>query len=65
MFWFQCLVFEDAPNGVRAACLAGMPSVMVPDDIIVPELRKEATIVLKTLLDLKLEEFGLPAFNDP
>lgn len=42
-----------------------MPSVMVPDDIIVPELRKEATIVLKTLLDLKLEEFGLPAFNDP
>lgn len=50
---------------MRAACLAGMPSVMVPDDIIVPELRKEATIVLKTLLDLKLEEFGLPAFNDP
>lgn len=60
----QCLVFEDAPNGVRAACLAGMPSVMVPDDMVVPEMRKEATVVVRTLLDFKPEQFGLPPFDD-
>lgn len=59
---FQCLVFEDAPNGVRAACLAGMQSVMVPDDHVTGELRKEATQVLKSLLDFKPEDFGLPPF---
>lgn len=60
----NCLVFEDAPNGVRAATLAGMPSVMVPDDMVAPEQRTEATVVLKSLLDLKLEDFGLPPFDD-
>lgn len=60
----QCLVFEDAPNGVRAACLAGMQSVMVPEDIVAPELRKEATVVIRSLLHFKPEEFGLPPFDD-
>lgn len=62
---FQCLVFEDSPNGVRAACLAGMASVMVPDDMVAPEQRTEATVVLKSLLEFKPEQFGLPPFQNP
>lgn len=58
------MVFEDAPNGVRAATLAGMPSIMVPDDMVAPELRTEATVELKSLLDFRPEEFGLPPFSD-
>lgn len=57
-------MFEDAPNGVRAACSAGMQSVMVPEDMVAPELRKEATVVIRSLLHFKPEEFGLPPFDD-
>jgi len=60
----QCLVFEDAPNGVRAATLAGMQCVMVPDPQVSQELRVEATQVLNTLLQFKPENFGLPPFDD-
>jgi len=58
----NCLVFEDAPNGVRAACLAGMQSVMVPDKMVAEELRTEATIVIDSLEHFKPELFGLPPF---
>ncbi|XP_055919894.1 probable pseudouridine-5'-phosphatase [Eupeodes corollae] len=59
----NCLVFEDAPNGVQAAVSAGMQSVMVPDERVPQELRTKATQVLKSLEDFKPEEFGLPPFK--
>lgn len=60
----QCLVFEDAPNGVRAGVLAGgMQTVMVPEAFVADELRKEATIVLNSLEEFQPEQFGLPAFK--
>ncbi|XP_037039523.1 probable pseudouridine-5'-phosphatase isoform X2 [Bradysia coprophila] len=58
----NCLVFEDAPNGVRAATLAGMQSVMVPDKAVAEEFRQEATIVIDSLEDFQPELFGLPPF---
>lgn len=61
---FQCLVFEDAPNGVIAAKRASMQVVMVPDDRVSIQEREPATLVLKTLLEFKPEQFGLPPFND-
>ena len=60
----QCLVFEDAPNGCRAAKSAGMQVVMIPDSHVTDEQKKDATVVYKTLLDFKPEDFGLPPFKD-
>lgn len=59
----ECLVFEDAPNGVRAAVAAGMQAVMVPDKIVKPEKRKEATVILNSLNEFRPEIFGLPKFK--
>lgn len=59
----QCLVFEDAPNGVTAGVSAGMQVVMVPDPHISEEQRKHATVVLDSLEEFKPELFGLPAFE--
>ncbi|KAJ8711755.1 hypothetical protein PYW08_008709 [Mythimna loreyi] len=59
----QCLVFEDAVNGVLAAKAAGMQVVMVPDPRVPEHLRADATLVIDTLLDFKPELFGLPPFK--
>ncbi|KAE9415695.1 hypothetical protein Angca_009042 [Angiostrongylus cantonensis] len=58
------LVFEDAPNGVKAALEAGMRCVMVPDEMFrekAEALRPDK--VLSTLEEFVPEEFGLPPFD--
>lgn len=60
---FQCLVFEDAPNGVQAGVSAGMQTVMVPDSHLPKHFTEKATLVLTSLEDFKPEEFGLPKFD--
>lgn len=55
-----CLVFEDSPNGIRAAVDAGMQSVMVPDTIVPEAQRKTATIVVNSLDDFNPKLFSLP-----
>nr|CAI5841428.1 unnamed protein product [Callosobruchus analis] len=56
----KCLVFEDSPNGVKAAVAAKMQAVMIPDELVPKELRKEATVVVKCLDETPLQAFGLP-----
>ncbi len=38
---YQCYAIEDSPNGVRAACRAGMKPIMVPD-LVSPDAEMEA-----------------------
>lgn len=56
----NCLVLEDAPNGVKAALAAGMKCIMVPDPRLVDI--PPAHVVLKSLEEIAPEQFGLPPF---
>ncbi|KAG5677576.1 hypothetical protein PVAND_007325 [Polypedilum vanderplanki] len=58
----NCLVIEDAPNGVQGALSAGMQVAMIPADFITEEQKSKATIVFKSLEEFKPELFGLPPF---
>ena len=60
---FQVLVIEDAPNGVIAGIRAGMQVLMVPDPEVPEEFTKDATLVLKSLVDFNPEDFGLPGYE--
>jgi HAD superfamily hydrolase (TIGR01509 family) len=44
-----CLVFEDSPNGMRAARAAGMPCVGVPNALTRSLPRPEVDLVLESL----------------
>lgn len=51
----EALVFEDSPNGVRAAHAAGLRVVGVPNPV-TAALNLEADLVLSSLAELPLEE---------
>ncbi|XP_054161942.1 pseudouridine-5'-phosphatase-like [Oppia nitens] len=57
----NCLVFEDAVNGITAAIAANMPCVWVPDAR-TDTSRLKASLVIQSLEDFKPEIFGLPPF---
>ncbi|CAD0204827.1 unnamed protein product [Chrysodeixis includens] len=60
----DCLVFEDAVNGIKAANAANMQVVAVPDPRIDREQLQTATLVLESLDQFKPELFGLPAYDN-
>lgn len=51
----QCLVFEDAPNGVEAAKAAGMVCVLIPNRLIHNPDIKRADFVFESLTAIDLE----------
>ena len=56
----DCLVFEDSPFGVTAAKAAGMYAVAVPDSHMPREQYEHADLVIDSLADFSLKDWGLP-----
>jgi HAD superfamily hydrolase (TIGR01509 family) len=51
-----CVVFEDSPNGIRAAKAAGMRSVAVPNALTTQLVLPEPDLVVASLAERKLAE---------
>ncbi|KAJ7946903.1 Bifunctional riboflavin kinase/FMN phosphatase [Quillaja saponaria] len=60
----SCLVIEDSLPGVKAGKTAGMEVVAVPSLPKQTHLYTAADEVINSLLDLQLEKWGLPPFED-
>ncbi|GFQ01814.1 bifunctional riboflavin kinase/fmn phosphatase [Phtheirospermum japonicum] len=60
----SCLVIEDSVPGVTAGKAAGMEVIAVPSLPKQTHLFTSADEVINSLLDLQLEKWGLPAFED-
>jgi HAD superfamily hydrolase (TIGR01509 family) len=61
----RCLVFEDAPSGVKAAREAGMHVIVVPDPNMMDHPFPEADGLLASLEDFDPAIWGLPPFPEP
>jgi pseudouridine 5'-phosphatase len=56
----QCLVFEDSPSGIDAACAAGMYAIAVPDPHMEDSAYPNAHQIIRNLNDVDLAGWGLP-----
>jgi beta-phosphoglucomutase-like phosphatase (HAD superfamily) len=52
----RCVVFEDSPNGIRAARAAGMRCVAIPNPVTCELPMEGADLVLTSLADRPLAE---------
>lgn len=59
----DCLVFEDSPFGVTAAKTAGMYAVAVPDPHMPAAQYAHADLMLGSLAEFSLEDWGLPGYR--
>ena len=59
----DCLVFEDSPNGIRAAHEAGIRVVGVPNPITIHAGPLQADVVLSSLAEISLDVL-LARFDD-
>nr|DAD23048.1 TPA_asm: hypothetical protein HUJ06_024511 [Nelumbo nucifera] len=60
----NCLVIEDSLSGVMAGKAAGMEVIAVPSLPKQSHLYTSADEMLNSLIDLQLEKWGLPPFED-
>lgn len=56
-------MFEDAPNGVKAAITAGMQVIMVPDPMLPKNYIENPTLIVNSLEEFQPELFGLPPYS--
>ena len=58
----ECIVFEDSPNGIRAAAAAGCHACMIPDlDRPTPEIAVRCEWIVDSLLDAAAIVDSFPA----